>query len=287
MRPLSQHSNSAATPKPEFQTKFKSRVSSHEVQDWHSATHSRNFSLTQRDPTYAAQREQNFNKTTSRLLQSNFEHLKDKSNLEADCTCGRHLGKFNVVKPDMTKQSIYQKSFTHQMYVPNIVNHDKEYDKLQGPHLDINSTYRTGFTRSNGDKVERPLPEDLLHSNGPCPKLSSYTAQFPGYKGDNQYVKPTDKHTRGYFPLRSRSTYAKEFHSKDAKKDDYTYFPDQLRTGSRWFGKTSYGDFYSNPNSEYMAKKVKIIEKLDEKPDFTRQYGTYFRIQKRFIRTIS
>ena len=63
--------------------------------------------------------------------------------------------------------------------------------------------------------------------------------------------------------MRSRSTYAKEFNSKDIKKDDYTYFPDQLRTGSRWFGKTSYGNFYSNPNPEYMAKKVKIVEKLE------------------------
>ena len=220
-------------------------------------------------------------------MQSNFEHLDGKTYVEADCTCGRHLGKFNVVKPDLTKQSIYQKSFTHQMHVPNLVNHDKEYDKLQGPHLDINSTYRTGFTRRNGDKVERPTPEDLLHSNGPCPQLSSYTSQFPGYKGDNQYVKPTDKHTRGYFPLRSRSTYAKEFHGKDPKKDDYTYFPDQLRTGSRWFGKTSYEGFYGNPNPEYMAKKVKIVEKLDEKPDFSRQYGTTSAIQKRSTRTTS
>jgi hypothetical protein len=28
-----------------------------------------------------------------------------------------------------------------------------EYDKLQGPHLDMNSTYQGGFTGRNGDKL--------------------------------------------------------------------------------------------------------------------------------------
>lgn len=74
---------------------------------------------------FKLQKDDHFNKTASRLLQSNFEHLDTKAQLEADCTCGRHLGKFNVVKPDMTKQSVYQKSFTSQMNVPNRVNHDK------------------------------------------------------------------------------------------------------------------------------------------------------------------
>lgn len=181
----------------------------------------------------------------------------------------------HVIKPDLTKNTIYQRSFNEKSAIPNEVNHDKEYDKLKGPHLDMGSTYGKGFKGSKGDDVERPHPEDLLHSNGPCPKLSSYTSQFPGYKGDNQYVKPTDKHSRGYFPLRSKSTYNKEFHNKKPKKDDYTYYPDQLKTGYDWLGKTTYGDFFSNPNPEYMAKKVKVLEKKEDNPDFSRQYGTF------------
>jgi len=33
------------------------------------------------------------------------------------------------------------------------VNHDKEYEKLKGPHLDMNSTQREGFQGKAGDKV--------------------------------------------------------------------------------------------------------------------------------------
>jgi hypothetical protein len=117
--------------------------------------------------------------------------------------------------------------------------------------------------------------------------LSSYKAQFPGYKGDNQYVKPTDRHTRGYFPLRSKSTYAKEFQSKELKKDDYKYINDQLKTGSNWFGKSTYGENFGNPNPEYMAKKAKVVEKKEDNPDFSRQYGTSPIIQKPYTRTIS
>ena len=87
--------------------------------------------------------------------------------------------------------------------------------------------------------------------------------------------------------MRSRSTYSKMFEGKRGESDDYTYFPDQLRTGKKWFGKTTYGDFFANPNPEYMAKKGKVLEKLDEKPDFSRQYGRALLMQKPFTRTIS
>ena len=75
--------------------------------------------------------------------------------------------------------------------------------------------------------------------------------------------------------MRSKSTYANEFIKKEQKKDDYTYFPDQLKTGYNWFGKTTYENFYNNPNPEYFAKKVKLIEKLDTKHQFAHQYGNY------------
>ena len=155
-----------------------------------------------------------FAKTASKLHDKNFSHHDNQNCLCKECKCGRHYCKFNVIKPDLTKNTIYRKSFYHQKPVPNIVNHDKEYDRLQGPHLDINTVYRTGFSGSKGDKIERQHPQDLLHSNGPAANLSSYSSQFPGYRGDNQYIKPTDKHTRGYFPLRSKSTYANTFGKK-------------------------------------------------------------------------
>jgi len=62
-------------------------------------------------------------------------------------------GKLNVIKPNLTKNTIYRKSFSQQKQIPNIVNHHKEYDRLKGPHLDINTVYRTGFSGNNGDKI--------------------------------------------------------------------------------------------------------------------------------------
>lgn len=131
----------------------------------------------------------------------------------------------------------------------------------------MNSTQRAHFTNRDGDKIERPIPEDLLKSQGPAPILTTYKSLFPGHKGPNQYVfsysnfqiKPTDKHIRDQFPLRSKSTYAKSYMSKSMKKDDYKYFNDQLRTGGNWYGGSSYGKFFDNPNPEYHAKKVKIV----------------------------
>jgi len=48
--------------------------------------------------------------------------------------------------------------------------------------------------------------------------------------------------------MRSKSTYTQSYIKKTQKKDDYKYIDDQLKTGSRWFGKTTYGSFFENPN---------------------------------------
>lgn len=80
---------------------------------------------------------------------------------------------------------------------------------MKGPHLDPKSTYTEGFKPVKGDDLDRPHPEDLLHPNGPIQQITSYSNQFPGFRGTNQYVKPTNKHSIGYFPLRSKSTYEK------------------------------------------------------------------------------
>ena len=66
----------------------------------------------------------------------------------------------------------------------------------------MNSIYLKDFLNKKGDDIERPIPEDLLKTGGPSPNLTSYTSGFPGYKGDNQYIKPTDRYVRGKFPLR-------------------------------------------------------------------------------------
>ncbi len=55
-------------------------------------------------------------------------------------------------------------------------------------------------------------------------------------------------HIRERFPLRSKSTYADSFAVKNYKKDDYKYINDQLKTGGTWFGKSSYDNFFENPN---------------------------------------
>lgn len=57
-------------------------------------------------------------------------------------------------------------------------------------------------------------------------------------------IKPTDKHYRDKIPMRSKSTYTQSYVKKIPKKDDYKYIDDQLKTGSRWFGKTTYGSFF-------------------------------------------
>jgi hypothetical protein len=81
----------------------------------------------------------------------------------------------------------------------------------------MNSSYLKDYDKPNGDPLSRPKPEDLLKKGGPDLKLSTYRAEFPGHHGDNQYIKPTDKHTRGKFPLRGRSTYSNHFEGKPRK----------------------------------------------------------------------
>ena len=54
----------------------------------------------------------------------------------------------------------------------------------------MDSSNRKDYIGREGDKTERPHPEDLLKTGGPSPNLTSYSSGFPGYKGGNQYVKP-------------------------------------------------------------------------------------------------
>lgn len=228
-----------------------------------------------------------FAQTSEHLTNNNFMHHSEEGCLCKECNCGRHLCKLNVIRPGFTKKTVYKRSYFKQTPIQNVVNHDKEYERLKGPFLELGSIYSEGFKPVKGDELTRPHPEDLLHPAGPSLQLTSYSTEFPGFRGDNQYVKPTNKHAIGYFPLRSKTTYSKEYTKKDNKKDDYKYIPDQLKTGSNWFGKTTYANFYSQPDPEYFAKKVKIIEKLEENPIYNRQYRTTLHIQRPFTRMSS
>lgn len=101
--------------------------------------------------------------------------------------------------------------------VINKVNISTEYDRFKGPNLEINTTYLKDFDEKNGE-IEKLRPEDLLKTGGPSLNVTSYSNGFPGHFGDNQYVKPTDRHTRGYFPLRSKSTYSRVFTGQNSTR---------------------------------------------------------------------
>lgn len=86
--------------------------------------------------------DEDLNKTKSRLLDANFNHHDPELCVCDSCECGRHLCSFKNVKPDMTKASIYNQSFSKKPVIPNKINISKEYDKLQGPHIAMESRHR-------------------------------------------------------------------------------------------------------------------------------------------------
>jgi hypothetical protein len=75
----------------------------------------------------------------------------------------------HIIKPTLTKNTVYRKSFYQQKAEPSLVLVAKEYDKLKGPHLDMSSTYHDKFTGRSGDDLERHHPKDQLVSEGPAP----------------------------------------------------------------------------------------------------------------------
>ena len=161
----------------------------------------------------------------------------------------------------MSKASIYQKDYPKKKSIENKVYIAKEYDKMDGPHLNLNSTQGKDFTPKKNDDLNRPKPEDLLKTGGPCPNLSSYAQDYPGHHGDNQYVKPTDKHTRGYFPLRGRSTYNGCFKGEPKKSDDWDGIKDNLKLGASWFGDTTNRTSFKAPKTSAYPPHVKVVEK--------------------------
>ena len=80
--------------------------------------------------------------------------------------------KFN--QPSLKKRTIYQKCYKPRKNQPGLVVFAKEYSRLKGPNLDMNTTYSEGYAGGGGDKVERSKPEDTLMNVGPAPVLTSY-----------------------------------------------------------------------------------------------------------------
>lgn len=118
----------------------------------------------------------------------------------------------HAIKPDLSKNTIYKKDFKKQKLITNKINISSEYQRYTGPNLNINSTYLKDYSEQGGDEIHKNKPEDLLTPTGaPFQNLTSYSTCFPGHHGNNQYVKPTDRYTRGYIPFRSTSTYSRSY----------------------------------------------------------------------------
>jgi hypothetical protein len=117
------------------------------------------------------------------------------------------------------------------------------------------------------DKLERPKPQDELKFEGPAPTLTTYGTLYPGHKGENQYVtlwslkiKPTNKHAIGEFPLLAKTVYSTEFVPRKSPKSDSAKLHDSLKTGTSWFGASTYNNTFRVPNPEhYLPKERKII----------------------------
>jgi hypothetical protein len=144
--------------RPKFQTRYRARVANN------STTNVENFDETKNDGSfvfdsensgkgknllYSSKKckldEEDFNKTSSKLQNLNFSHHDPNLCVCADCTCGRHLCQFHAIKPDLTKNTIYQKDYWKKHPIENRINISKEYDRLKGPNLDINTTYLKDF----------------------------------------------------------------------------------------------------------------------------------------------
>ena len=137
----------------------------------------------------------------------------------------------------------------------------------------MTSVYTKDYPSNKGESVEKPHPEDLLKTGGPAQQLTSYNHGFPGFKGDNQYVKPTDKHIRGKLEFKGTTTYSKSFIGDVGAKADKGKVNHNLKTGYQWFGSTTYKHKYLQPNREIYPIQEKKVEKLNAMPGFKRQFG--------------
>ena len=69
--------------------------------------------------------DESFPKTSREIQSQNFNHHDPNLCVCEDCLCGRHLCKMNQVKPDLSKNSIYQKDFYRKHPIDNNINISK------------------------------------------------------------------------------------------------------------------------------------------------------------------
>jgi hypothetical protein len=48
---------------------------------------------------------------------------------------------------------------------------------------------------------------------------------------------------------------------------------DQLKTGQKWLGTSTYNGFFEHPNPEYFAKQVKVVEEKEPISHYRHQFG--------------
>lgn len=138
-----------------------------------------------------------------------------------ECICGRHMCKFTSPTPSITLASTYTRHYPPRNPYRNHGKVQPPLDlskTIENPLLTFSSTYRDHYPKNDGDPLHRPKPDDLLGiKGGPSLELTSYSSQFPGHKGKNQYVPMNPEHPRGGLAFNSSTTYLKEYSRVEGK----------------------------------------------------------------------
>jgi hypothetical protein len=116
-----------------------------------------NFAISPKKPSPNGPR---FNQLDSTLQQLNFSHHHETSCLCNDCSCGRHLCRLNVIKPDLRKATVYQTLFNMKKSQQMVVVKQEDTSPLKAAHLDLSSIYLRDYSQNQPDKLERPKPQD-------------------------------------------------------------------------------------------------------------------------------
>lgn len=142
-RPVSQSSSYYSNTKPAFQKKIRPRIRGlSNMEDKFNTSTELNRPVANTQTDFFSSRSEvllndnkhmhnnELNQTSSQLTQANFANHCSSDCLCHECNCGRHLCKFNNIKPDLTKTTVYKKDFERKSVTPNQVIFAKEYNKL-------------------------------------------------------------------------------------------------------------------------------------------------------------
>lgn len=118
------------------------------------------------------------------------DHHSPGSCLCHECTCGRHLCKFQTLTPRASLQmdSVYRKEYARREPMPRLAFKPAADSTLKSPAVDMDSSYLREYRDRFPGRPQRPVPDDNLEFKGPQVQLSDYRKEFPGFRGDNQYV---------------------------------------------------------------------------------------------------